>query len=264
VLRLFLVGVILTAVGLAAAGPAGADVTTANTATSAATLDRFLCQAALEPAQREISVQAVMRPVTGTQRMVMRVELLQRTKSGGPVTEVSGGDLGAWRTPSNPTLGQRPKDIWNVEHPVIGLSAPASYRFRVTFRWTGSHGKVLAKVQRYSRWCAQPELRPDLLVQSITIEPIPNQPAADRYIAVIRNQGASAAGPFEVLFTPSGPSSVQVHTITLLPAHARRQVTFIGPACAVAGAPTISVDPGDQVADLNRSNNSLTATCPAS
>ncbi|MGB0091753.1 MAG: CARDB domain-containing protein [Solirubrobacteraceae bacterium] len=257
--RYLLVGSAAVVLALSAATTAGA-----NPAASRVSLTRFVCQPALEPAQREISVRAVMRPVVGTQRMAMRFELLKRTRPGGPVTEVTGRDLGNWTTPTKPTLGQRPNDQWRVDHPVIGLAAAVSYRFRVTFRWTGTHGKVLAAVQRQSRACAQPELRPDLVVQTIAIRPIPNKPARNEYIALIRNRGASSAGPFEILFSPGGANSVQTRTVPLLRAHSRREEAFVGPACTAATAPTVTVDPNDQVDDIDRSNNSLTATCPAS
>ena len=49
---------------------------------------------------------------------------------------------------------------------------------------------------------ASVELRPDLLVSSITVTPISGDPAHDLYTAVIANDGNSGAGPFEVLFAP--------------------------------------------------------------
>ncbi len=257
--RFLLAGFLAAAVALGAAATAGA-----NTAASRVSLDQFVCQPALEPAQREISVQAVMHPVAGTKRMAMRFELLKRTRPGGPMTDVNGRGLGNWTTPTTPTLGQRPNDSWKVDHPVIGLAAPASYRLRVSFRWTGAHGRVLASVQRESRACVQPDLRPDLLVQSITVEPIPTKPAREKYIALIRNRGASAAGPFEALFAPGGANPVQTQVVAVLGPHSRREVTFIGPACTAASAPTVTVDPNDQIDDLDRSNNSIAATCPAS
>jgi CARDB len=257
--RLLIAGLLTAAVALGAAATAGA-----NTPASRVSLDQFVCQPALESAQREISVQAVMHPVAGTKRMAMRFEVLKRTRPGGPVTDVNGRGLGNWTTPTTPTLGQRPNDIWKVDHPVIGVAAPASYRFRVTFRWTGAHGRVLASVERESRMCVQPDLRPDLLVLSITVEPIPTKPAHEEYIASIRNRGASAAGTFDVLFAPGGADSVQTRVIAGLGPHSRREVTFIGPTCTAASAPTVTVDPNDQIDDLDRSNNSIAATCPAS
>lgn len=257
-------GFLLAGLIAVAAGFGAASASRAEAAASLVRLDKFVCQDALSPSQREVSVQGVMRPVPGTLRMAMRFELLERTKVGGPLTEVSGGDLDHWKTPTNPTLGQRPGDVWSVDHPVIGLAAPATYRFRVTFRWTGKHGKVLATVRRESAPCVQRELRPDLVVGPITVKPAPSAPAHDKYIVLIRNTGASAAGPFQVLFVPGAGYPEQAKTIAALRAHGQRSVTFTGPACTAATTPTVTVDPNDQVDELNQLNKSLTATCPAS
>ena len=236
-------------------------------ASSAATPPRarllgFRCQPALEPSQREVSVEAVMRPLTGTRSMALRFVLLSRTKGSVAATEVAGHDLGNWVTPANPTLGQRPDDVWIVEHPVVGLAAPADYRFRVTFRWTGEHGRVLGSVVHQTQLCFQPELRPNLLVQSITVQPAA-KPSQNAYVAVIGNTGATGAGPFEVVFQPGGAYHVQTRTITWLKAHSSRTLTFVGPDCAVMTDPTVTVDPLHQVDDVNPPINSLTATCPS-
>jgi hypothetical protein len=245
-----------------ASAVASLAVTTASAARAPAPrahLRRFMCQRAVEPSQREMSIDAVMRPLTGTMKMAIRFELLSKTKAHRPSVVVSGRDLGNWLSPSNPTLGQRPADKWTVSHPVVGLAAPATYRMRVTFRWTGAHGRLLGTVVRI-----QPELRPDLIVQSITVQPIAGKPRLDQYVAVIRNAGATAAGQFEVLFAPGGSNpGVKTRVVQRLAAHSFRNETFVGPACTATTAPTVTVDPLDQVADFNRSNNSLTATCPS-
>lgn len=257
--KLLLAGLLGLATGLSVVPTAGAQ-----TPGSLVHLDRFVCQDALLPSQREISIQGVMRPLPGTLRMAMRFELLERTKTAGGPIEVTGGDLDHWKTPPNPTLGQRPGDVWSVDHPVIGLAAPATYRFRVTFRWIGKHGKVLATVQRGSAACTQRELRPDLIVASVAVKPISAAPAHDKYLAVIRNDGATASGSFEVLFVPSAGYPEQSRTFPSLRGHGQRTVTFTGPACASTGAPTVIVYPNDQADELGQANKSATATCPGS
>lgn len=253
--------VIAVLVGLAFASMAGA----AAADPPRAQLRGFVCQRAIEPSQREISVEAVMRPLAGTKKMAMRFELLSKSKPSSPFTEVGGSGLGNWVSPSDPpTLGQRAADVWKVDHPVVGMTAPATYRMRVTFRWRGAHGHVLGTAVRLTPRCFQPELRPDLIVQSIAVEPIPGPASLDQYVTVIRNGGATAAGPFEVLFAPGGAYPITTRQVQRLAAHADRQDTFVGPACTAATAPTVTVDPLDQVDDFNRSNNSLTATCPGS
>jgi hypothetical protein len=114
--------------------------------------------------------------------------------------------------------------------------------------------------------------RPDLLVSSIAIEPIPDKPARDTYLATIENDGnAPAAGPFSVTFTPAASATPGVtpvtttKTIQRLDVGASDEVTFGGPACTAATAPTVVVDPGDTVAESDFTNNSLAVdpSCPA-
>jgi hypothetical protein len=229
---------------------------------SRAELSQFSCQTALAPIARVVSVRAVMRPVPGTRAMAVRFELLTKTSSRHAYAQVPGGDLGKWLSPTDPvTLGQDPNDIWIISHPVANLPAPASYRYKVSFRWTGAHG-VLATVTQFSAVCFEPDLRPDLLVRKITVTPISATSA--KYVAVIGNTGASAANvPFQVTLTAPGGYRVAPVTIRRLGAHRLRSATFVGPNCTTAGAPTVTVDPARVVDELNIDNNSLRAKCTA-
>jgi hypothetical protein len=248
----------LVAVGAVAAAPV-ASVSAAAPARSQ--LASFSCTHALDPGARAVGVTATMRPLTGTRRMAIRFELLQRSP-GLPVQEVTAGDLGVWRTPANPTLGQLPGDVWRLQKSVYNLDVPFTYQFRVSFRWTGLHGKVLGSATRLTRTCRQRELRPDLAVKSITVAAVAGHPNKNLYTAVIANQGLTGAGPFQVLFAPGDTSAPTTDTITLLGAGATRTLSFMGPRCDAANPPTVSADSTSQVDDFDRSNNVLAATCP--
>ena len=251
----------LLAAGTASAGTqSGAQ----SSALPRAQLTGFACHRALDPAERSVSVTAVMRPLTGTEHMALKFNLLSTSPLTGATTAVHSGDLGTWKTPKDPTLGQLPGDVWNLQKPVYQLAAPASYRFRVLFRWTGQGGHVIGTAVRFSSRCRQVELRPDLLVSSITVTPISGDPAHDLYTAVIANDGNSGAGPFEVLFAPADGSTPKTRTVQFLRAHTSTMLSFVGPLCTSSTDPTITADSTDEVDDLNRANNSLTATCPAS
>jgi hypothetical protein len=227
-------------------------------------LQNFACQRALDPPDRSVSVSAVMRPLPGTQKLEMQFSLLER--AGGSATSqtvVRAGDLGVWISPKDPKLGQQAGDVWELSKPVLDLDAPASYRFRVAFRWIGAHSNVIGTALRLSRSCNQRELRPDLLVKSLSVSSIPGRPLKDLYTSVIANRGATGAGPFEVLFTPGDDSAPKTRTIAFLgPGQAIRQ-TFVGPVCDAASPPTVTADAATQVDDYNRANNTLTAACPA-
>ncbi len=232
----------------------------ADAAIPVAKLRGYVCQRSISPVGRGVAVSAVMRPLKGTRRMALRFELFTRTKTNPVWTAVSAGDLGTWLTPHNATLGQRARDIWIVKKPVNNLGAPATYRFRVTFRWTGAHSRTLGTAIRTSATCNQPELRPDLLVQSIDVRPISGHPHLNLYVATIANRGATAARNFGVQFAPSGRLP-QSHPIKLLPAHAKTTVSFKGPLCATMAASPVTVDPDGVVDDYNRTNNTKTVDC---
>lgn len=249
----------LVAVAAVAAVPVGSAAAVASPRSQ---LSAFGCTHVLDPGARAVAVKATMRPLTGTRKMAIRFELLQRSP-GLPVQEVSGGDLGVWRTPPNPTLGQLPGDVWRLQKSVYNLDVPFSYQFRVSFRWTGVQGKVLGTAIRYTRSCRQRELRPDLTVSSITVSPVTDHPKKALYTAVIANLGLTGAGPFQVLFAPGDTSAPTTDTVTFLGAGKTRTLSFMGPLCDATNPPTVSADSASQVDDFDRSNNVLAATCPA-
>jgi hypothetical protein len=245
-----------------AAVAAGAGPAPAAAATARAELTQFACQRALDPANRSVSILAVTRPLTGTRKLAVKFDLLERTPVTASPTPVRADGLGVWITPTNPTLGQLPGDVWRLNKTVLNLDAPAAYRFRVTFRWTGALGKVLGTAVRYTRTCTQRELRPDLLVSSITVTPVAGHPEEDLYTAVIADQGATGAGPFEVLFAPGDSSAPITRTVQFLHAGESRSLSFVGAACDAASPPTVTVDATSEVDDDNRANNTMTAVCP--
>ena len=77
-----------------------------------------------------------------------------------------------------------------LTHPVVNLAAPATYKFRVTFRWLGSDGQTLGTAMQLSTPCYQPELRADLLVRSLSVTPITSGASAGQsaYVAEIANR----------------------------------------------------------------------------
>jgi hypothetical protein len=255
----------LSGPAVAASGASHADASTpAASAAPRAQLTQFDCERAVNPASRAVSVQSVMRPLAGTQSMSVRFDLLERLP-GSATTQsvVRAGDLGVWLTPSNPTLGQLPGDIWGLTKTVYDLGAPARYRFRVTFRWTGAQGRAVGTEIELSPTCQQLELRPDLVVESITISKDPQRPGVDLYAALIADRGATGAGPFEVLFTPGDSSAPLTRTVDFLAAHRTRALTFAGPLCNAASPPTVTVDATDEINVVSRADAELTAVCPA-
>jgi hypothetical protein len=242
-----------TALAAGALG-AGASVPVAK-------LRGFSCRQSVNPVGRGVAVSAVMRPLQGTRKLALRFELDMRRKAGGRWVSVPGGDLDTWLTPPNATLGQRPGDVWIVNKSVNELAAPAAYRYRVSFRWTGTKNRTLGTAVRTSATCSQPELRPDLLVKSIDVQPVSGHPKVNLYVATIANRGATAARRFRVQFTPGNGSASKYKSIKVLAPQASATVAFEGPACSMSAASTITVDPDGVVNDYNRDNNTVTAVC---
>src|SRR5437764_14163217 len=94
------------AAALAIAAPPLAAASTPAPRRSA--LRDFGCHRSSDSLSRWIGVTAVMRPVSGTQHMAMKFQLLRKRPHRQSFVDVSGGDLGKWIHPTNPpTLGQR-------------------------------------------------------------------------------------------------------------------------------------------------------------
>lgn len=247
------------------AGPAALSLPRAH-------LVGFACHTARLPVDRSVSVGAVMRPITGTEKMQMRFELVSKSTTGG-IAIVPGNGLDAWISPPDPTLGQRPGDVWVFKNfRVTNLPSPATYHYRVTFRWIGAAGRVISTRTRASIECYEPELRPGLRVSSIAVQPIADKPGMDEYVAAIENDGQTAAlGPFTVTFTAGAPATPGVppvaitKTLQRVGAGTTRDVTFVGPACTASTAPTVAVDLDQTVGQYDYTNNVLAVdpSCPA-
>jgi hypothetical protein len=251
--------IVCGAVALACVGSASALGATAPPPQDQ--LRSFVCQKALDPPSRALSIQAVMRPLTGTASMQMRFDLMRQTTVGGPFKLVRGKLLGSWISPEEPTLGQRPGDVWIVNHPVVDLGAPATYRFRVSFRWSDSHGQQLGSAAQTSPNCWQPELRADLLVRSITVTPVAS--GQDAYVATIANRGQTAAGPVEVDLAGAGPGAPAAATVSSIAGRSTARHRFVGSACTAGSSVTVTVDPSHTLDEYAFANNALTIPCPA-
>jgi hypothetical protein len=244
--------IVICLAGLVACGEASAAVP------PRAELRGLSCRHTSGQTGRAVSVTAVMRPVARTTRMALKFELDRRTP-GSWFRPVAGRQFGQWISPSNATLGQNPADVWMLRQNVVNLAAPAAYRFRVWFRWTGAGGRVLGVAMRLSSVCHQSATRADVVVRSVTVKPLAN--GDEKYDAVIHNAGAAASGVFAVELDPPGSGSLSTVGQSLAPG-ATEHAVFDAPVCAPGSVVTVVADPGRQVADSNRANNTLTMGCP--
>jgi hypothetical protein len=260
--RIFGAGAAALATCLAVAAPAAQARHRAATP-ARASLGAIACHQAVNPLQREVSVQATMRPLTATRGLEIKFGLSATTPGQAAAAVVASG-LGQWLTPSDPTLGRRPGDIWKLSKAVYNLGA-GSYQYAVSFRWLGTQGKVLKTTTLTSSRCTIKELRPDLAVRSVKVTPVAGKPTRDRYLALIVNQGRSASGPFSVQLNPGVPGvAAQTKPTHSLGAGKRVAIRFTGPVCSAADPPSVVADPSGAVDDWQRSNNALTVACPTS
>ena len=244
----------LLAAGTASAGtPSGGQ----SSLSPRAQLTGFSCHRALDPASRSISVTAVMRPLTGTQHLALRFDLLSTSPLTGITTAVHFGDLGTWKTAEQPNPRSAARRCLECaesvdrarrsgELPVSG-HVPLDGSRRTRDRHRGQAQLQVPPARVASRPAGQLDQR----------SPISGDPADDLYTAVIANDGASGAGPFEVLFAPADGSAPKTRTVQLLRAHTSTMLSFVGPVCDRSTDPTVTVDSTDpEVDDLNRANNS--------
>lgn len=222
----------------------------------------FQCRRSPRTESRAATVGAAMRPIPGSRRLALRVELYQRPLGPGGRwalrSDVPG--LGEWTSPSDPSVGTRAADVFRYRQAVGRLTVPYSFRFRVAFRWSDAAGKVLREEALNTAPCKEPDLRPDLVLTRVAAEPlVPGQVNA-RYVVTLKNAGRTAALSAQVAATFSAP----LRTVRRLEPGASADLVFWGPPCTVDGiGPSFVADPSNLIDEAREVNNSLAATCPA-
>jgi hypothetical protein len=121
------------------------------------------CLTSAEQARRAATFSAQMVALPGTQRMTMRIDVQVRTPTESFHAVVAPG-LGVWRR-SSPGV-----NVFKYLSQVTNLTAPASYRAFVHFRWMGPKGRLLRRGQRMTASCVEP-------VKPARVAPKPTTPA---------------------------------------------------------------------------------------
>lgn len=216
-------------------------------AADAATVKVAGCVPALDPVARSATFEARVKAARGSDRMQLRFTLQVRDERlAARWRKVVAPGFDQWLTSAS---GVR---RYAYTRTIQNLSAPASYRTIVRFRWLDQDGEVLRSTRATSAACRQPDLRPDL--EPVLVEPAPG-PDGDpaRYRAVIRNAGRTAAGPFDVALGDA------VAHVTGLAGGAEQTLTFSVPACTAATL--LTVDPGGLVDERDEADNVLGPVC---
>ena len=201
----------LVLVALAALAPAPA----ARAAEPAAHVVMTACTTGLDAQDRAVTYEGRMRRLSGTRRMQMRFALQVRARAAAKWTAVKGPGLNVWVT-SNTGVAR-----YSFSKHIENLGAPASYRVMVRFRWLDARRRRIDDRLITSKACREPDLRPDLTAKRIDVQKV-GDPARRRYVVVVRNDGATAAGAFDVaLDVAAGAPLAAQHVVDLGRARAR-------------------------------------------
>jgi hypothetical protein len=128
----------------------GATTTPTNTTGYSATLEQ--CATSTVQSERSATFTAQMMATSSTQRMEIKIELQQRMRGETEYHTLAAPNLGIWRG-SEPGV-----KIDKYVQQVTDLSAPASYRALVQFRWLSGKGHVLKRAELHTSHCLQPTL----------------------------------------------------------------------------------------------------------
>ncbi len=141
---------------LALAGVASASAQAAQTqkgvqadaSTVTATLDQ--CVTSVVQVERSATFAGEMTAIPGTAKMAMRIDVEERVPGELEYHTVSATGLGVWRA-ADPKV-----KVYKYLKQVTNLSAPASYRGYVRFRWLNAKGHVIKRAERFTTRCLQP------------------------------------------------------------------------------------------------------------
>ncbi len=213
------------------------------------------CASSLDAAERHLVVEGQIRRTQGARSLQMRFTLQVRAPSEPKWTTVRAPGFGVWHT-ADPAPRR-----YVYSKRVENLTAPASYRMVVRFRWRGAGRRTLASARRVTKVCEQPDLRPDLSPLKVTLAPGP-EPGTRTYVVPVRNVGRTDAGPFSVTLWVNG-RPMPSQAVIGLPAEGRTDLQLVAPRCEPGSSITIRVDPDGAVDERDEDDNQLARLCPA-
>ena len=238
---------LLLPLAAALAGPATA-------AAAPASVRVVECTPSLDAEARSATFEARIRASDGTDRLQVRFTLQTRTQGELGYRRVLAPGFGVWLT------SDRGVARYSYAKTIANLAAPASYRMIVRFRWLDADGESLRTAKRTSAPCRQPDLRPDLVAEEITVEPVPD-PDLRCYVVALRNTGRTAAAP-SALTLRVGARPRVTRTVLALERATTRSIAFTAPACAPSETLEVVADAAEEV-DEAHEENILTLPCPA-
>jgi hypothetical protein len=215
------------------------------------------CQSGPAASQRTATFVGSMPAVAGTKRMWMRFDLYARLPPATVYSRVKVPKLGVWQKSAS---GKASSGFVFTQR-VQALVAPGSYKALVRFRWYDKAGKLLRSTTRSSSVCKQPDQRADLRAGVLTAV---RGPASDEatYELEVRNDGHTAAGPFDVVLSVGGVEQPAQRLADGLAAAATRTVTFVAPRCAAGSTVRFELDAEDEVEESGEADDVVERACP--
>jgi hypothetical protein len=195
-----------------------------------------------------------MPAMTGTARMSMRFDLLQRRAASSTVTSIVVPKWGRWET-------SRPgRSSYTFSRRVNGLAPGTDYSAVVRFRWYGEDGALQHSARRVSATCRQPDTRPDLRAAVLSADR-GAEPGTASYTYVVRNAGKGPAGPFDLVLTVSGAPQPAQRVGGLDPGE-EQVVTLAGPVCQPGSTVRLAVDASAEVGERDEADDVVETACP--
>jgi CARDB len=215
------------------------------------------CQSGPAAAQRTATFVGSMPAVAGTKRMWMRFDLYARLPPATVYSALKVPKLGVWQksAPGKASSG------FVFTQRVQALAAPGSYKALVRFRWYDRAGRLLRSTTRSSRVCKQPDQRADLRAGTLDAVRGP-QPDEATYQLDVRNDGHTAAGPFDVVLSVGGVEQPAQRVIGGLAPAATATVTFVAPRCAAGSTLRFVLDAEDEVEESGEADDVVERACP--
>jgi len=192
---------------------------------------------------------ARMRQVGGSDRMALRIRLLEKSETGFHLLKAPG--LGRWRK-SKPAVG-----TFAYRQAVRGLESGSLYRAEVDFRWYDAEGAVVGTARRRSPACRQFDVLPNLTATPVGTKAM-RQDGVVRYLVLVTNEGIAPATGVPVRLSVDG-DVVDTVTVPLLAPAERRVLTIQGPACTTSV--TAEADPAGVIVESSESDNAHQIAC---
>lgn len=212
------------------------------------------CTPAAEQLDRSTTFAGQMVAITLTQRMMMRIDVQERSPGEESFHTVSAPGLGVWRS------SETGVKVYKYFKQVTNLPAPEVFRGVITFRWIAAKGHLLRQTVRHTQTCQQPDERPELIVGQVPVQFSPGSSAAT-YQVTVRNDGRGDAGEFNVVLGVNGVAQPPI-TVTSLAAGASTLLIASAPPCAADSLIEVQLDPQHHIEEAPGGGLPGRAQCP--